>query len=112
MNAKSYLCWDNVQEEEEEEEAQPAPKKKKPEEQKKRKAEEDAKESPVKKAKPEKKDKKGTSSFTGILRSLTFLFSKKLRIYWRCKEGNFGKSWWKAKEGRKIWKLGKEYNEV
>merc|ERR1712137_792488 len=47
-------------EEEEEEEAQPAPKKspKKPEEQKKRKAEDDAKESPVKKAKPEKKDKK------------------------------------------------------
>jgi len=45
-------------EEEEEEEVQPAPKKKKPEEQKKRKAEEDAKESPVKKAKPEKKDKK------------------------------------------------------
>ena len=59
MNAKSYQYWDNVQEEEEEEEAQPAPKKKKPEEQKKRKAEEDAKESPVKKAKPEKKDKKG-----------------------------------------------------
>ena len=56
---KSYLYWCNIQEEEEEEEAQPAPKKKKPEEQKKRKAEEDAKESPVKKAKPEKKDKKG-----------------------------------------------------
>ena len=62
IKVKSYLYWCNIQEEEEEEEAQPAPKKKKPEEQKKRKAEEDAKESPVKKAKPEKKDKKGIFS--------------------------------------------------
>lgn len=42
----------------EEEVVSPAPKKKKPDDMKKRKADEDAKESPVKKAKPDKKDKK------------------------------------------------------